>query len=169
MKTIGIAALLLLLFAFPVSAALKPDDPAPDFSLRDSEGGDFHLSDTVGALKKENSKGVILGFFASWCAPCRKELPLINALTDELNKKGLKVVIVGYKEDFEEINELLQELKVDKPLVLSDRSGIVGEKYGVRFLPMTFFIGADGRVKDMIYGEIKDAAELRAGAAKLLP
>lgn len=56
---------------------------------------------------------------------------------------------------------------MNKPIVVSDSSGEVGEKYGVRFLPVTFFIGADGTVKHIIYGEITDAKELRA-AAQLL-
>ncbi len=168
MKKIGIAALLIVLLATPVFAALKLNDTAPTFSLRDSDGNDFYLSDVVGAAKKENGKGVILSFFASWCAPCRSELPIIDSLTDELNEKGIKVVIIGYKEDFDQLNALLTELKVTKPLVLSDRYGKVGEKFGIRFLPTTFFIGADGKVKDMIFGEINGEKELRDGVKKML-
>jgi thiol-disulfide isomerase/thioredoxin len=95
------------------------------------------LSDVVGATKRENGNGVILSFFASWCVPCRNELPLLDSLTDELTGNGIKVVIAGFKEDFDQIEELLKELNVTKPLVLSDRHGKVGEKYGVRFLPTT--------------------------------
>jgi hypothetical protein len=62
---------------------------------------------------------------------------------------------------------LLTELKVNKPVVLSDDHGAVGEKYGVRFLPVTFFIGSDGRIKDVIYGEISGEKELREKAGKL--
>jgi thiol-disulfide isomerase/thioredoxin len=168
MKKYAIAALLLFMLVSPVFAALKLNDSAPVFSLRDGEGKDFYLGAAVGAQSGEEGKGVILSFFASWCVPCRNELPLINSLTDELTGKGIKVVIVGFKEDFDQIGELLKELGVTKPLVLSDRYGKVGEKYGVRFLPTTFFIGADGKVKDMIFGELKDAAELKSIAGKLL-
>jgi thiol-disulfide isomerase/thioredoxin len=160
--------LLIVLLASSAFAALKPGDVAPTFSLRDSEGKDFYLSDDVGAAKKGNGKGVILTFFASWCVPCRQELPVIDALADELTAKGVRVVLVGFKEDFDQINELLRELKVTKPLVICDRYGKVGEKYSVRFLPTTFFIGADGRIKDVIFGGIKDAAELKASAGKLM-
>ena len=160
--------LLSLLFASSAAAALKLNDTAPTFSLRDIDGKDFYLSDFAGATKKEKGNGVILSFFASWCIGCRNELPLINSLVDELTVKGIKVVIVAVKEDFDTIGALLAELKVDKPVVLSDRYGKAGDTYQVRFLPTTFFIGADGRVKDIIFGEIKDKRELMASAGKLV-
>jgi cytochrome c biogenesis protein CcmG/thiol:disulfide interchange protein DsbE len=169
MKEIIITVLSLCLFASSSLAALKPNEIAPTFSLPDSKGKDFSLGDYVGAARKENVKGVILSFFATWCLECRNELPLINALVDELGGKGIKVVIVDVKEDFDSIAALLSELKVDKPVVLSDRYGKTAEKYGVRFLPATFFIGADARVKHIIFGGIHNAQELREGAGKLLP
>ena len=166
MKKIIIATLLLFLLASS-AFALRVNDPAPIFSLRDIKEVDFHLSDLVGVARNENNNGVILSFFASWCVPCRNELPLINSLVDELKDKGIKIVIVGFKEDADTIGSLLAELKVDKPVVLCDRDGKVGEKYGVRFLPTTFFIGSDGKVKDVVFGEIKDKKELREKAGKL--
>jgi thiol-disulfide isomerase/thioredoxin len=163
-----LALLFSLLFASSAAAALKLDDTAPTFSLRDLDGKDFYLSDYAGATKKERGNGVILSFFASWCAGCRNELPLINSLVDELTGKGIKVVIVDVKEDIDTIGAFLAELKVDKPVVLMDRHGKAGDKYQVRFLPTTFFIGADGQVKGIIFGEIKDKRELMASAGKLL-
>jgi thiol-disulfide isomerase/thioredoxin len=166
MKKVIIATLLQFILVSS-AFALKVNDLAPMFSLRDVQEKAFYLSDLVGKTKKENTNGVILSFFASWCAPCRNELPLFNSLVNELKGKGIKIVIVGFKEDFKTIESLLAELKVDKPVVLSDENGKVGEKYGVRFLPTTFFIGSDGRVKDVIFGEIKDEKELREKAGKL--
>jgi thiol-disulfide isomerase/thioredoxin len=160
--------LLSLLFASYAAAALKLNDTAPTVSLRDLHGKDFSLSDYAGATKKERGNGVILSFFASWCTGCRNELPLVNSLVNELTGKGIKVVIVDVKEDVETISAFLAELKVDKPVVLMDRNGKAGDKYQVRFLPTTFFIGADGRVKDIIFGEIIDKRELLASVVKLL-
>jgi peroxiredoxin len=167
-KKLLITVLLLFLFASSAFAALKPNDTAPTFSLRDAEGKDFYLSDYVGATRKESGNGIILSFFATWCAECRIELPLINSLVDELKGKGIKVVIVDVKENFDRIAALLSELKVNKPVVLSDRYGKTAEKYGVRFLPVTFFIGADAKVRHIIFGGITDAKELRESAGKLL-
>ena len=161
-----IAVLLQFVLVSP-ALALKAGDLAPVFSLPDIGKKDFSLSDLVGAMKIENNNGVVLSFFASWCVPCRNELPLINSLVDELKDKGIKTIIVGFKEDSDTIGSLLAELKVHKPIVLCDRNGKVGEKYGVRFLPTTFFIGSDGRVKDVVFGEIKDEKELREKAGML--
>jgi thiol-disulfide isomerase/thioredoxin len=160
-------ALLVFLLVSSVSAALRTNELAPSFSLRDSMGNDFFLSDVVGEKSKEKARGVVLSFFASWCAPCRQELPIINGMTDDLNRQGVKVVLIGLKEDFDIINGLLLELKVDKPIVLSDRYGKVAEKYQVRFLPTTFFIGGDGKVKDMIFGEISGEQAIRDSARKM--
>ena len=162
-------ALAISLYAITAFAALKTNDTAPTFALRDAGGKDFTLNDYVGATRKERGNGIVLGFFASWCGGCRDELPLINSLVDELKVKGVKVVIVDVKEDFDTIRAFLAGLKVDKPIVLSDRDGKTAEKYGVLFLPVTFFIGADGKVKHVIFGEIVDAKKLRDGAGKLLP
>jgi len=163
------AALAVLLFATTAFAALKANDAAPIFSLRDVEGKDFNLGDHAGAARKEGGNGIILSFFASWCVACRNELPLINSVVDELKGKGIKVVIVDVKEDFNTIDSFLTGLKVDKAVVLSDLHGKIAELYGVRFLPVTFFIGADGTVKHIIFGEIDGAKELRKSAGKLLP
>jgi len=168
MKKIVLTAFVVFLIASPAFAALRPNDAAPTFSLRDGTGRDFSLSDVVGEKAREKVNGVVLSFFASWCIPCRKELPVINSLVDELKGKGIKVIIVDVRESIETMNALLAELKVDKPIALSDRDGKAAETYQVRGLPTTFFIGGDGKVKGINFGEIADVADLRKGAAKLV-
>ncbi len=165
-KIIGIA-LLMLLFAQSSFAALKINDRAPDFTLRDRSNGRVSLTDLIGTGTKGKGKGLVLGFFASWCLQCRNELPLLNSLVGELNAKGIRVAMIGVREDFATIEALLKELKVDKPVILSDPTGKTSERYQVRFLPVTFFIGSDGLVKDIIFGEIQDASELRKSVEKL--
>ncbi len=157
----------LFLLTTPAMAGIRVNESAPLFSLKNLEGKEFNLADFVGATKKKPAQGVILSFFASWCAPCRNELPLINSLTDELSGKGITVVIVNVKEDEKTIRALLADLKVDKPQVLADRNGKVSEKYGVMFLPVTFFVGTDGKVKSVIYGEIENEKKLKESAAKI--
>ena len=148
--------------------ALKLNDPAPSFALRDSANANFYLTDYVGPKKKKPCKGVIISFFASYCKPCRNELPILNSLVDEFEKQGIKIIVIGFNEDFDKIGEMLSELKVDKPIILADRYGKVGEKYGVKFLPMTVFIAPDGTVKDMIRGELPDIERVfREKAGKL--
>jgi thiol-disulfide isomerase/thioredoxin len=168
MKKSILAVLLIVLFVSQAFAALKLNDPAPLFSLHDLTGKEFSLGDVVGAGSTKKGSGVIVSFFASWCPPCRIELPIMNSLVSELRSKGITVVLIDVKEDLETVKELLKELQVDQPIVLRDADGKTGEKYELRFLPTTFFIGADGKLKDVIYGEIKNANAVRAGAEKLL-
>ncbi len=150
----------LFLITAPAFAGIRENESAPLFSLKDLVGKDFNLADFVGPIRKEPVQGVMLSFFASWCLSCRNELPLINSLTDELNRKRIKVVIINVKEDKKTIEAMLGDLKVNKPLVLSDFNGKVSEKYGVLFLPVTFFVGSDGNVKSVIYGEIENEKKL---------
>ena len=169
--TIRTAVPVLFLFFMlvsPVFAALKLNDAAPVFSLRDSTGRDVSLGSVLSSAAKGKKGGIIVSFFASWCVPCRQELPLLDSLAEELKEKGITIVLVDVKEDFDTINTLLAELKVNKPVVLSDRAGKTAENYQIRFLPTTFFINADGKVKDMIFGEIKDEAAVRKGVDTLV-
>jgi thiol-disulfide isomerase/thioredoxin len=163
MHKIWFAVLGFFLFATPAFAALKIDDAAPAFTLPAFGKKEYSFS---GAQTGGNG-GTIISFFASWCMPCRTELPMLNALVPELGAKGIKVLLVGVREDFGTIGQLLTELKVDKPVVVSDRDGKVSEQYRVLFLPTTFFVGGDGRVKDIIFGQIKDEAQVRKGIASI--
>lgn len=167
-KKILFLIILSLLLGSPVFAALKPNESAPNFTLRDIAGKDFSLNDAIAHKNTEKAGGVILCFFASWCVPCRHELPLFNSLTDELKGQGITVVLVDVKEDVDTVVALLSELKINKPVVLNDLDGKVSEKYQVRFMPTTFFIGTDGKIKDIIFGEIKGESEFKNSAGKLL-
>jgi len=168
MKILAVLFLQILFFAPQASAALKLNDPVPLFSLQDVTGKEFSLRDLVGIGSTNKGKGVIVSFFASWCVPCRQELPIMNALVGELRSKGITVVLVDVKESVDTVKALLRELQVDQPVVLTDGEGAISGKYEIRFLPTTFFIGADGKLKDVIYGEIVNASMLRASADKLI-
>ena len=167
MKKILLVTLIALL-PYHAAAALKTNETAPVFSLQDLGNSEFSLDNVVGPASRGKNRGVVLSFFASWCLPCRVELPMLDARVDELAGKGIRVVLVGVREDRAKIEALMTELKVSKPTVLSDSAGKVSGMYQVRFLPTTFFIGSDGQVKDIIFGEIRDEAELRASIEKLL-
>ena len=175
MKTISLSLCFVLLFA-SFSLALNINDTAPLFSLRDGDNKYFHLSDYItppnlplNKGRKGGVNGIILNFFASYCKPCKNELPVLNSLVDEFGKKGIKIVIVGYGEDFDKINEMLSTIKVDKPIILSDVYSRIGAKYGVHGLPHTVLIGSDGKVKDIIRGELPNIEKvIREKAGKML-
>jgi len=159
--------LCAVLFMSTPAIALSANQAAPPIALRDSSGTYFYLSDYTGSSAKKPAKGVIVNFFASTCDPCRKELPALNSLADEFAQKNIKIVIIGYKEGFEEFMGMLEDLKVEKPVILSDPYGKAGKEYGVYGLPMTVFIGADGKVKEIVKGELTGKT-LKEKAAKLI-
>jgi len=163
----AVLILFAVLFTGKPSFALTANQAAPPIALRDSIGTYFYLSDYTGPSAKKPAKGVIVNFFASTCDPCRKELPALNSLVDEFALKNIKVVIIGYKEGFDGFMGMLEDLKVEKPVILSDPYGKAGKEYGVYGLPMTVFIGADGKVKDIVKGELTGKA-LKEKAAKLI-
>lgn len=169
MRPLSLFVCVLVVFAFSVPAyALQVNEIAPPISLRDSNNDFFYLSNYVGQGKKEPVKGIIINFFSSTCKPCKNELPILNSLVDEFEKKGIKVVIIGYKENFDKFTDMLEGLKVDKPIILADPYGKAGEKYGVYGLPLTVFIGADGKVKDIIKGELPEIGKVLREKAKKL-
>jgi peroxiredoxin len=153
----------------PSFAALRTNDEAPAFSLPTVDGREFDLDRVLGQGPSKASGGVVLSFFASWCRPCRNELPLLNALVDDLKAGDIAVVVVDLKEDLPVIRRFISGLGTDKLIVLSDRDGKAAKRFQVRYLPMTFCIGADGKIKDMIYGEVRSDDEFRKCAAKLHP
>lgn len=155
----------MVFFSAPAFGALKTEQPAPAFSLADIGGKMFTLPETPPAGK---NKGIVLSFFATWCIPCRNELPILNAMTDRLAQKGIRVVIVAVRENRDTVASFLAGLRVDKPLVLFDLDAKVANQYQVRFFPMTFFIGADGTVKDIIFGEISDEQEVQKSIRKMI-
>ena len=113
------------------------------------------------------SKVVLLSFFATWCGPCKKELPFLVQLSHEYKERGLRVVSVAIDKDeakWPEILELVAKHKVDYPVV-KDRYNLIARRYlGDKTpLPSVFLIGRDGLVKLVKQGYPKDAAEFLKG------
>jgi thiol-disulfide isomerase/thioredoxin len=162
-----ILALLLVFTASSAFAALKTNDTAPNFTLNDQGGKPHSLKQFTASGNAVGKGGVVLSFFASWCSLCREELPILDSLVNELAGKGITIVLIAVREDFDRVGPLLKQLKVDKPVVLSDRDGKVTKQYQVRYLPTTFFIKSDGSIQDIIVGEIEDQAEVRRSVEKM--
>jgi thiol-disulfide isomerase/thioredoxin len=164
------SALLLLLAAAP---ALADDEigeglPAPGFSLKtlnpEVVGATwFRLDQLVGEEPDDpRAKVVLLSFFASWCGPCKKELPFLVQLDGMYRDQGLRVVSVSIDKEeagIEAVRRLVADARVTYP-VLSDRFNVLARRYlGDKSpLPSVFLVGRDGNVIRIERGYAKDAS-----------
>jgi thiol-disulfide isomerase/thioredoxin len=117
---------------------------APDFLLETLDGGTLRLSDLQG-------KAVLVNFWATWCQPCRSEVPHLVAAYDRYQQEGLEIVAVNLQEDEDTIARFAQEFGMRFPVVI-DRSGDVADKYRVIGIPTSFFIDRSGVVRSIYTG-----------------
>ena len=134
---------------------------APEFSLSDLAGKKVQLKALRGTL-------VFLNFFATWCGPCREEMPGMERLFRTHQDKGLVVLAVNMEENAKTVRPFVQQLKLSFPIVL-DTEGAVTRDYGVRALPVSFLIGRDGHIRwRAIGGRDWESAQARKLFTKLV-
>lgn len=123
--------------------------PAPDFTLPTLEGEPVTLADLRG-------RPVVLNFWASWCLPCRSEMPELERLHQRLRPAGVVVLGVNQAEDAATVARFRQALAITFPTALDSRAG-VSRLYGVDSLPTTFFVDREGVIRDVFIGPMTDA------------
>ncbi|HLK33911.1 MAG TPA: TlpA disulfide reductase family protein [Terriglobales bacterium] len=123
----------------------KPGSAAPDFALESLDGKTVHLSDFKG-------KAVLLNFWATWCTPCRLEMPWFVELQKQYGPEGLEVVGVAMDDaSKDKIAQFAKEMGVNYPVLLGKES--VGDEYGgLAYLPTSFYIDRDGKVVERVFG-----------------
>ena len=133
---------------------------APNFTLQSLDGKTLSLSDFRG-------KVVLLNFWATWCQPCKIEMPWFVELQKEYGSQGLQVLGVAMDDASpEDIGKFAKNMNVNYPVLIGKES--VGDAYGgVQFLPATFYIGRDGKVRDKIFG-LKGRGEIEDDIKKFL-
>lgn len=109
---------------------------APDFTLKSKENGNVRLSEQRGNI-------VLVNFWASWCGPCREELPEMEALYQEYQDLGFEILAVNVDDEESKADVLLKDIEVSFP-VLYDTQGNVSELYDVSAMPTTVMIDRDG-------------------------
>ena len=117
---------------------------AQNFILQDADGETFELVDTRG-------RWVFLHFWASWCGPCREEMPAIQKLADALKGDKFQIVMVNTAEDEDTIFEFLAAIDVEQNSLM-DVDGLVTEVWKPRGLPTTFLISPRGEIKYQAIG-----------------
>lgn len=158
-----------LLLALPLTSGAAegqltplPEHPqAPTFELEDMDG-EWHR------LEQYRGQVVVVNFWATWCPPCREELPSLQRLWEDKRDQGLVVLGVNVGEDAERIFFFTADYPVDFPLLL-DRDSAVIEAWPVRGIPTTFILDREGRMAYRAIGAREfDAPELRARVRELL-
>src|SRR5215471_7551925 len=134
--------------------------PAPDFALTSLEGKTVKLSDFRG-------KAVLLNFWATWCEPCKIEMPWFVELQKKYGPQGLQILGVAMDDAGpKEIADFAKKMGVNYPIMIGKEA--VGEQYGgLPYLPSTFYIARDGKVVDRVYGLIS-RSEIEADIQKAL-
>jgi peroxiredoxin len=158
--------LSMLLAAAGPAAAQPPLKPwtgvvTPPLELADVDGKVHRLADYRG-------KVVLLNFWATWCAPCREEMPSIERLRVALAGKPFVVLAVNVGESAEKAREFAATMPLGFPLLL-DRDIRASRAWGARVLPATYLIGPDGVARFSYFGELDWAkADVRAVVEKLM-
>jgi thiol-disulfide isomerase/thioredoxin len=137
----SLAAVLAVLVS-PWSLAAAADivgKPAPDFALRSMQGPSMRLSEHLGEV-------VVINFWATWCGPCRQEMPLLDALYGKYRRAGLILLSVNIDEAAGPAIEMAQTLKVSYPVLFDTRKD-VSRAYDVSAMPVTVLVDRAGVVR----------------------
>ena len=158
------SAIWLLLF-FPLGAlhqdylvneSVDVGSKAPTFYLKSLDGGEFFLSRLVGEpitgfRKESGKKTVVLSFFATWCIPCKGELPLLERIYREYSNESLNGILIDVEENENKVKAYIDSLGLNIP-VLMDFHGVVAQKYNVVALPTLLIINKDGIIELRSFG-----------------
>lgn len=153
----GCAALALLagLLMSATAPAVEVGQDAPSFALARADGSGFDSTSLRGRV-------VVVDFWASWCAPCRRSFPALDALEKRYGAQGLSIVGVNVDTEREEADRFLKAVPVSFAIVF-DPDGKTPERFGVKAMPSSYVIGRDGRLRLANLGfREKDEAKLDA-------
>jgi peroxiredoxin len=142
MMRLNALLVLVMMAAAPAIAQKK----APDFSFKTQYGKDFQLSRMKG-------KVVLINFWATWCGPCRAEIPGFLQVYERYKDKGLEIVGISLDENgWEVVTPFIKRFNITYPIVI-DARGVVAQQYGrIDAIPTSFFIDRKGNIVDQHVG-----------------
>jgi cytochrome c-type biogenesis protein len=128
----------------PTTAAATTAVPAPDVQFTRLDGQAMRLKDLHGRV-------VLLNFWATWCIPCRSEIPSLSAMQKDLESRGLSVIGVSYDDTADMVRSFQKDIRQDYEIVLGGRD--VGAQLPASPLPTTYIIDREGRIREKMIGE----------------
>lgn len=137
---------LLAIFTIQIfrsSGSVGLGKTAPQFTLQDLAGREVSLEDYRGKI-------VILDFWATWCGPCRRTMPILEEIQAEYNGK-MSVLAINLRESKDAVRDYILAQGLDATVLL-DRDGSVGKQYGAAAIPMQFLVDQNGIVRDVLTG-----------------
>jgi thiol-disulfide isomerase/thioredoxin len=146
----------------PLQVAPQAGFAAPEFVLQTPEGEAYSLS-------KLKGRAVLVNLWATWCPPCRAEMPAIERVYREYKSRGFIALAVNatYQDDPAQLAPFIREYGLTFPILL-DLSGGTGAAYELHALPSSFFINRDGVIEEVVIGGPMSEALLRARVERLL-
>lgn len=161
--SLGLSCLLILVLLLVPRAggqsALQVGQPAPDFTLETLEGETVRLSDLRGSP-------VVLNFWATWCQPCRREMPDFQYVFDRYREQGLHVFGINVGESKVAVADFRRRVGVSFPVMI-DATEEVQAAYKILPLPATFFIDADGVIRAIYQGQMS-RVQIESEVARLV-
>ena len=139
MRKVIAASVAALSLSLPALAGSSSGGPAPAFTLASRAGQDVSLAQYKGNV-------VMINFWASWCGPCRQEMPLLETIYKKYNKMGFTMLGVNVEPDSNAANDWLKATPVSFP-ILYDRDSKVSKLYDVAGMPSTVIIDRNGKVR----------------------
>ncbi len=138
------APLMAGLLLMSALAAVSRAQSAPDFSLKDTGGRPYSLSQFRG-------KVVVLNFITYLCKPCREEMPYLNQIDQEMKGQGVQVIGMGLASTAEQLRTMAQQVGVSYPMLVAPDN--IAKAYGnVEFVPVTFIVGRQGNIVKKLNG-----------------
>jgi thiol-disulfide isomerase/thioredoxin len=151
--------LIIMILGIALTAGCHKNSPgeeiaAPDFHLKSPEGSALSLS----ALR---GRPVLLNFWATWCPPCRAEMPLLQQVYNDpaWQARGLVILAVDLKESGEDVSKFMAENSLSFTALL-DTTGAIGDLYNIRSVPTTYIIDKDGIIKNVRIGAFASKAQI---------
>lgn len=136
-KVIRLIGIALFMSWGLIAQAESGQELAPDFTLKSASGSNVRLEDLRGQV-------VMLNFWASWCGPCRQEMPHLESIFKQYEKFGFTLLAVNVDEDSASADAFLNDVPVSFP-VLYDNESVVSKLYSVDAMPTTVLIDRDGK------------------------